>query len=520
MKSYLLFVLLLLCNAAFAQQPVYQPFQVDSVARPQGGSKALDDFLQGNMRKPVTALAEGFSGRVTLTGVVEADGSIADVSIARSLRPDCDREALRIFRLFNAWRPATRDGKAVRQQVTYSLLIYKPKPSPFTSRDEPFIYRNGARINYCDANWNHLTDTLSAKIHYKVVSPMSDDWLPTGDIVHYKRKGDGKNRSWREMTRYRLIREELARKTAAGKRIYRLGFLSPANQWFDNQYEIDEDSIMLSLKSFCKHGLEESSMYAANGVRTEFSREVPMQIDRHWVPNENHLVLFVNGHLVERGLVSGESIKRWYTNGQVRDSRYASADTPERVFDLWDRNGVKLIDKGYGRVVHTDTVLSYADSTRQTYFIETGSYEKALKQGVWTGRYADGSYFYEEEYDKGICQRGKAQRAGKDTVYYITIDQRPEFRGGKAGLQRLIKQNIHHLTEANRANVQGNALIRFTVCPDGTTCDYEVLRSSNPHIDREALRLAQATSGQWKPGILRGEVAKTKVNLPISFSSK
>ena len=51
---------------------------------------------------------------------------------------------------------------------------------------------------------------------------------------------------------------------------------------------------------------------------------------------------------------------------------------------------------------------------------------------------------------------------------------------------------------------------------DGTPTEFKVLRSVDPDLDAEALRVLQ-TMPKWKPGMQRGEVVRVKFTVPVSF---
>ena len=56
-----------------------------------GGSAALMSYLSSNTKYPVVAQENGVQGRVIVSFVVERDGSISDVKVARSVDPSLDR---------------------------------------------------------------------------------------------------------------------------------------------------------------------------------------------------------------------------------------------------------------------------------------------------------------------------------------------------------------------------------------------------------------------------------------------
>jgi TonB family protein len=481
------FLLLLVGHSlAFAQQPpVYEVFEVDTVAQVQGGSVALDNFVEANMRVPVAASARGLTGRVILTGVVEPDGHITDVAILKGFRTDCDQEAMRVFSSFRAWRPARKSGKAVRQKVSYPLLFKSGKP---------FAYVNGTQITYSDYNGFPLRDSLS-KAYHKYVNPIGNDWIPTGDFVQYKRRGSG----WVESKRYPLTRSEIKRSQTVGKRLFRVGRLrSDESGWYDTQFDVDEDGVIVAVNHWGKKGPYNAFTFYPDGMLHEWIMQIPM--------------------LTDRGLIPSFSQTDWYANGQIHHRKTTMLESNiERMYDLWDSTGVPIIQKGEGYVSFMAQVPSYADSTRLTQFTEQGMYERSYKQKIWTGHYEDGSYGYEELYKEGVCQWGKAWRTGSDTLHYTTAEQQPEFIGGEAKQARFLRENLRYPASVRLANIQGDTVIGFTVCTDGTLCDYTVLESVDPALDQEALRLVRSMSGKWKPAIRHGQAIKSQFKLPVSF---
>ena len=86
------------------------------------------------------------------------------------------------------------------------------------------------------------------------------------------------------------------------------------------------------------------------------------------------------------------------------------------------------------------------------------------------------------------------------------------------GLGQFLMQTLRYPADAQRARAQGRVFVSFVVCTDGTLCDYEVKQSVHPDLDREAVRVVKAMSGNWKPGVQRGQKVRTTYNLPINFT--
>ena len=86
-----------------------------------GGMSALMQYLSSNIKYPVIAEENGIQGRVICTFVVERDGSITDVKIAKSVDPSLDKEAMRVVSSMPKWIPGKQNGSAVR--VKYTLPV-------------------------------------------------------------------------------------------------------------------------------------------------------------------------------------------------------------------------------------------------------------------------------------------------------------------------------------------------------------------------------------------------------------
>lgn len=86
-----------------------------------GGTKALMEFISKNLRYPAFAAENGIQGRVTLSFVVEKDGSVTDIQEMRSPSEDLTKEAKRVVQSMPKWKPGKQRGKPVR--VKYMLPV-------------------------------------------------------------------------------------------------------------------------------------------------------------------------------------------------------------------------------------------------------------------------------------------------------------------------------------------------------------------------------------------------------------
>ena len=94
---------------------------VEQMPEYPGGMQAMIEFLQTNMKYPEDAAKQKVEGRVMVQFVVETDGSVSDVHVAKQVFPSLDAEAVRVVQAMPKWTPGKEKGKVVR--VKYLLPI-------------------------------------------------------------------------------------------------------------------------------------------------------------------------------------------------------------------------------------------------------------------------------------------------------------------------------------------------------------------------------------------------------------
>ena len=86
-----------------------------------GGDGALFSYLMKNLKYPEEAKEIGIAGKVIITFVVETDGSITEVTVARGIGPLCDEEAMRVVKSMPNWSPGKQNNIPVR--VRFNLPV-------------------------------------------------------------------------------------------------------------------------------------------------------------------------------------------------------------------------------------------------------------------------------------------------------------------------------------------------------------------------------------------------------------
>ncbi len=96
-------------------------FIVEEMPEYPGGELALRQFIAREIKYPAVASQQGIQGKVYVNFVVEADGSIGRLKVARGVDPSLDREALRVVSVLPKWTPGKQRGKNVA--VSYTVPI-------------------------------------------------------------------------------------------------------------------------------------------------------------------------------------------------------------------------------------------------------------------------------------------------------------------------------------------------------------------------------------------------------------
>jgi len=93
-----------------------------------GGMDSLMSYLFTNTHYPETAQKAEMKGTVYVAFIIETDGSVSTVKIARGIGYGCDEEAVRVVQVMPKWKPAVQHGKTVRFQ--FYLPVRFPPENP------------------------------------------------------------------------------------------------------------------------------------------------------------------------------------------------------------------------------------------------------------------------------------------------------------------------------------------------------------------------------------------------------
>ncbi len=121
------------------------------------------------------------------------------------------------------------------------------------------------------------------------------------------------------------------------------------------------------------------------------------------------------------------------------------------------------------------------------------------------------------EYDFTSMMGDDDEEIDEEEVFYIVEDM-PTFNGGDPATEfrKYIAQNLQYPEIAAENGVSGRVIIQFAVNKTGKVVDARIVRSVDPALDKEAVRVVMS-SPKWAPGKQRGKAVKVLFTFPINF---
>lgn len=119
---------------------------------------------------------------------------------------------------------------------------------------------------------------------------------------------------------------------------------------------------------------------------------------------------------------------------------------------------------------------------------------------------------------KGAASGVKSEVAAGSDAVHLKVDRCAEFEGGQAGLMEFLKQNIKYPAGVEASDKPERVIVQFTIGVDGSVSDARIVRGSdNDAFNTEALRVINASSGKWHPGVNEGKEVTSQFTIPIMF---
>lgn len=106
--------------------------------------------------------------------------------------------------------------------------------------------------------------------------------------------------------------------------------------------------------------------------------------------------------------------------------------------------------------------------------------------------------------------------AVEETKVFDVVEQMPSFKGGDAALMEWLNKNIKYPVIAEENGIQGRVVATFVVERDGSITDVKIVKSVDPSLDKEAVRVLKSMP-KWIPGKQNGQPVRVKYTVPVTF---
>ena len=100
---------------------------------------------------------------------------------------------------------------------------------------------------------------------------------------------------------------------------------------------------------------------------------------------------------------------------------------------------------------------------------------------------------------------------------FDVVENMPSYPGGKDAMIAFLSSNMRYPDAAKKNGIHGRVIVSFVVDKDGSITETKVVRSVDPALDQEALRLVNSMP-KWKPGTAEGKPVRVKYSIPFNFS--
>jgi len=111
-----------------------------------------------------------------------------------------------------------------------------------------------------------------------------------------------------------------------------------------------------------------------------------------------------------------------------------------------------------------------------------------------------------------------AEETDTATVPFGDVEVKPTFNGEDANAFAMwIYEHLTYPEAAKAKGAEGRVLVQFSIMPDGSMENVELLRGVDPDLDAEVLRVVNNCDVKWAPGTQNGEPVKVTFTLPVVF---
>jgi len=104
-----------------------------------------------------------------------------------------------------------------------------------------------------------------------------------------------------------------------------------------------------------------------------------------------------------------------------------------------------------------------------------------------------------------------------DDQVFIVVEKQATFQSGDVNsFSNWVVKNLKYPEIAAKKGITGKVFVQFIINTTGEVVNVKVIRSANPSLDEEAVRVV-SSSPKWEPAKQKGQIVKQQFVIPIAF---
>ncbi|MEA5404606.1 energy transducer TonB [Arcicella sp. DC2W] len=437
----------------------------------------IQKFIEATVQIPFMAQVDNVQGQVEILISMDDNNLPVKYEIVKGLRFDCDAEALRVAKLINVrnLEAKLKNGNKVSLSIPFFTI-------------EKVIYDEGTVFMLFDSEKKRTFDESNFKYSASYFVDLLTGIINSGITYHVLQETNAKYVDYATLSIDTTERSTLSicENEADDMKVYTKSALNNSNfplffiSWFENGQLRDREA---NNKTY---------YYYPNGrIRKLIEKDTTKSIEKE--------ITFTKEF-------------EWHANGQlfaVIERKVSKELNEEKYISVWDTLGNQVVKNGNG------ICSLYLYKLKDAIKVD-GQIKEGLKEGQWIGKTMDNKTAYIEYYEKNNLVKGIAY-IEKDSVVYETIEEMADFKGGLKKFADFLQKNLNYPKQARQESIEGKVYVQFTVCTDGTLCDYKVVKGIGGGCDEESVRVLHKSSGKWIAGKQRGKAVRSRFTIPISY---
>ena len=438
---------------------------VENMPEFPGGTAELMKFLAMNIKYPVEAQKENVQGRVVVQFVVSKTGKITDPTIARSVSPELDAEAIRVVKAMPDWKPGTQRGQAVNVKFNIPISFRLDGAKGNEGEEESDIRVVGYNKENIKAVYSEPREQAPASTSddevFQVVENMPE--FPGGT-------------------------EELIKKL-------------PGAQMGEN------GKITIDGKEVKKIMMNGKDFYDGDQV-VNTNKSMQTKVTAEGSVKDNNEIFEIVENMPEFPGGMAELMK--FLQQNIRYPEQAQKDS------IQGRVIVQFVVDKTGKI--TNPVISRSVSSE----LDAEAIRVIKAMPLWTPGEQKGEpvnvkftlpiQFRLTGNNAAIIRQDDT--AATDGFTIPNVDKQPLFPGGNDEMMKFIARNIQY-TDYMRGE-HGRVMVKFTVEKDGRLNNFEIIRGINSIFDAEAIRVCKSMP-TWEPAEHNGEKIPYNMTIPVVF---